>query len=340
MNRKKHYSNSTDLKRFILIFLSLILYVNCTAQLINTKPKDISLGPISFNSAAVKQNKIKSLLVVVVDKPDGEVIIDRGHTQGYEFDTCGNVTRYYYTVFGVSHTEEVDVPAVYHHGKLIRHAGTRTITKYINDTIFVNVFYNKQNNVIAKRVQAGDYYDTYYYEYDSVGRIRKEMHCKETNASENKKEFKLGVQSILSSETFVYTSLTPTQLKKSCLNDVGREYKKAIINYDCKGNILSENYEFIVSWMRAETTYRYDVNNRLVDKIFISNESSDIKTQSLYEYNTNGAMLVEKKLKKDVLTDEINVLYDEKYNLPNSEVNRDHVNSSIGIVKFGYTFYN
>ncbi len=328
------------MKRFTLIFLSLILYVNCTAQLINTKPKDISLGPISFNPAAVKQNKIKSLLVVVVDKPDGEVIIDKGNTQGYEFDTCGNVTRYYYTVFNTRHFEDVDVPAVYRHGKLIRPAGTRTVAKYINDTIFVNVFYDKQNHVIAKRVQGGDYYDAYYYEYDSVGRIRKEMHSKETNASENKKEFKLGVQSILSSETFVYTALTPTQLKKSCLNDEGREYKKAIINYDDKGNILSENYEFIVSWMRAETTYKYDANNRLTDKIFISNESGDIKTQSLYEYNANGAMLIEKKLKKDVLTDEINILYDETFNLPNSEVNRDHINSSIGIVKFGYTFYN
>ena len=179
------------MKRFTLIFLSLILYVNCTAQLINTKPKDISLGPISFNPAAVKQNKIKSLLVVVVDKPDGEVIIDKGNTQGYEFDTCGNVTRYYYTVFNTRHFEDVDVPAVYRHGKLIRPAGTRTVAKYINDTIFVNVFYDKQNHVIAKRMQAGDYYDAYYYEYDSVGRIRKEMHSKETNASENKKELQV-----------------------------------------------------------------------------------------------------------------------------------------------------
>jgi hypothetical protein len=309
------------------------------AQLINTKPKDVALGPISFNSSAVKQNKIKSILVVLVDKPDGEAIVDKGNTQGYEFDTLGNVTRYYYTIFNLAHNEEVEVPAIYRRGKLIRPAGTRTITKYVNDTIFVNTFYDKEQRIISKRVQSGDYYDAYYYEYNAEGQIKKEMHCKETNISENKKEFKLGVQSILSSETFEYKVLSPTQIKKSCLNDEGREYKKAIINYDVKGNKLSENYEFIVSWMRAETNYKYDGTNRLIEKTFTSNESGDIKTESYYEYNSNGTLLGEKKLKNDVLTDEINYLYDEASNLPKSEVNRDHLNSSIGIVKFGYTFF-
>ncbi len=320
----------------LLVFVCL----HCHAQIINTKPSDISLGPINFNPSAIKQNKIKSILAVIVDKPDGEVIIDKGATQGYEFDSLGNVTRYYYTIFNLTQNVEIEVPEIIRHGKVIRHAGTRTITKYVNDTISVNVFYDQQNRIVSKRVHSGDYYDTYYYEYTTEGRIKKETHCKETNISENQKEFKLGVQSILSSETFEYTALTPTQLKKSCLNDEGREYKKAIINYDAKGNKLSENYEFIVSWMREETAYTYDENNRLTEKTFNSNESGNIKTESYYEYNSKGALLGEKKLKSDVLTDEINLLYDEAFNLPKSEVNRDHINSSIGIVKFGYAFYN
>ncbi len=318
----------------------MLLSINCTAQLIVNKPVDISPGPLNFNSSIIKKNKIKSILVVIVDKPDGEVIIDKGAAQGYEFDSLGNVTRYYYTIYNASHNEYVDYPALVRRGKVIRPAGTRTITKYINDTIFVNLFYDNQNRIVAKRVQAGDYYDTYYYEYNPENKIKKELHCKETNISENKKEFKLGVQSILSSETFEYTKLTPTQIKKSCLNDEGREYKKAIINYDARGNMISENYEFTISWMRSEIKYSYDSNNRLIEKTYTSNESGYIKTESYYDYHSSGALLGEKKMKNEVLTDEINYLYDEGFNFTKSEVNRDHINSSIGIVKFDYTFYN
>ena len=327
------------MKKIFLITAAIQCCLLCTAQLVNIKPGNIALGPVSFNAAAVKQNKIKHILVAIVDKPDGEVIIDKGNTQGYDFDTCGNVIRYYYTILNTTQNEEKEVPALLRRGKIIRPASTRTVTQYLNDTIAATIFYDRQNRVITKRVCTGDFYDAYYYEYDSAGNIKKELHCKETNTSENKKEFKLGVQTVLSSETFEYKRLTATQVKKMCLNDEGRAYKKGIINYDAKGNMLSENYEFIVSWMRAESSYKYNDKNQLTEKTYTSNESGIIKTESYYEYNTNGALLGEKKLKNEKLTDEINFLYDEAFVLPKSEVNRDHVNASIGIVKFGYTFY-
>ncbi len=275
----------------------------------------------------------------MVDKPDGQVIIDKGATQGYEFDSEGKLTRYYYTILNKIDAQEVAVPAVKKHGHIIRAATTEMIAKYVNDTVFATVFYDTQNHIIAKRVRTGDYYEAFYYEYDEQGRIKKEMHCRETNVSENKNEFKLGVQNVLSSETFVYTALTATQIKKQCFNDEGREYKKAIINYDARGNKLSENYEFIVSWMRQEKTYQYDNNNCLLERTFISNESGDLKEYSVFENNPNGILLSEKKFKNDVLLNEISYLYDETFTLVRSQVNRDHKNASIGIVKYGYTFY-
>lgn len=328
------------MRTFVLLLLSVLFSTLSSAQLIVNKPKDISAGQLTFNPTLIKQNKIKSILMVIVDKPDGEVIVDKGNTQGYEFDTLGNVTRYYYTIFSLAQTEEKEVPALVRHGRVIRPAGTRTVTRYVNDTIFVNLFHDNQNRIISKRIQSGDYYDTYYYEYNADGRLSKELHCKETNVSENKKEFKLGVQNVLSSETFEYAVQTPTQIKKSCLNDEGRVYKKAIINYDDRGNKLSENYEFIVSWMREESSYKYDDKNRLIEKTFTSNANGIVKTESYYEYSPNGALIGEKKIKQDVVTDEINILYDPAFNLPQSEANRDHQNASIGIVKFGYSFYN
>lgn len=274
-----------------------------------------------------------------MDKPDGEVIIDKGAAQGYEFDTQGRLSRYYYTILSTTQKEEVDVPAVKRKGRIIRPATTRTVTRYINDTIFANVYYDQQSRIILKRVCTGDYYDAYYYEYNEAGQIKQEMHFKETNISENKNEFTLGVQKLLSTETFEYTILTPTQIKKRCLNDEGREYKKAIINYDEKGNKLFENYEFIVSWMRQERTYQYDITGKLIEQTYSSNESGEIKEYSVYKYDPAGILLEEKKFKNDVLLQEISYLYDETNTIVKSRISRDHKNASIGIVKYSYMFY-
>jgi hypothetical protein len=322
-----------------IFFIFLLLFIDCKAQIINNKPVDIYAGPINFNPDVIKQNKIKSIVMDIVDKPDGAVIIDKNAAQGYEFDNNGRLTRYYYTILNKTETHEVNVPEIKRHGRVIRPATTDDVTKYINDTIFVNIFYDDHNRIIAKRMRTEDYYDAFYYEYNDQGQIKKEMHCKETNVSENKNEFKLGVQKILSTETFVYTMLTPTQLKKQCLNDEGREYKKAIINYDDKGSQLSENYEFIVTWMREENTYIYNADKQLLEYTFTNNESGELKKRSVFEYNKNGMLLTEKKFKNNVLTDEINYLYDETNTFIKSEVNRDYINASIGIVKCDYTFY-
>ncbi len=300
---------------------------------------DVAVGPVHFNPDIIKKNKIRSIAITIVDKPDGTVIIDKGESKGYEFDDAGYVTRYYYTVLNKIQTEEVEVPAIKKRGKIVRPAGKRLVTKYINDTIFVNVFYDDQKRLVGKRVRAGDYYDAYYYEYNEQNQIRKELHCKETNISENKKEFKMGVQTLLSVETFEYLQLTATQIKKRCLNDEGREYKKAIINYDSKGNKLSENYEFMVSWMRQEKAWQYDDNGKLVKQSIVSNEGGDVNEYSIYEYVKNGVLLTEHKFKNNQLTEEINYMYDEGNVLIKSEVNRDHKNASIDIVKYAYTFY-
>ena len=327
------------MKKYLITHLFLFLISCCTAQLINNKPVDIPTGSINFNAELIQKNRIKSIAIVMVDKPDGNIIIDKGAGKGYEFNEKGNVTRYYYTVLIKTKLEEIEVPAIRKKGRVIRQAQTLTATRYINDTVFMNIYYDNNNRIITKRTKAGDYYDTYYYEYNGPGQIIKEMHCKETNVSENKKEFKLGVQTVLSYESFEYTALTLNQIKKRCLNDEGREYKKAIINYDDYDNKLSESYEFIVSWMRQESTWQYDENRRLVKKTYVSNESGELKEYSVFEYGKNGNLLTESKFRNDILTDDINYLYDETNTFIKSEVNRDHKNSTIGIVKYAYTFF-
>jgi hypothetical protein len=325
--------------RISFFILLLLLASTGQAQLISTKPVEIGAGPISFDPAVVKKNHIRSLYIVMVDKPDGAIIIDKGATQGFEFDAEGRVTRYYYTILSNIVKEEVEVPALKKKGRIIRPATTRLVNKYINDTIFTNVFYDAAGRVVGKRIRSGDYYDGFYYEYNEKGQLMKEMHCKETNISENKNEFRMGVQKVLSTETFSYEQLTPTQVKKVCYNDEGREYKKAILNYDAKGNLLSESYDFIVSWMHQESSYEYNSAGRLSRRIYKSNESGEMKEESTYEYDAKGLLLSEKKLKDKVVLNEISYLFDDSTHLVKSSINRDFKNASIGIVKYAYTYY-
>lgn len=322
-----------------MILLFLILILDSSAQLIQVIPSDIPLGPINFNPEYIRQNRVKTITLDIVDKPDGDVIVDKDAIQGYEFDTLGRVVRYYYTILSKTETQEMVVPPIIKRGKVVRAGATKTISRFVNDTIFTNVFYNNQNQIISKRVRTGDFYGAYYYEYNDKNQLKKAIHFKETNVSENKRNFILGVQTVLSSERFEYTVLTPTQIKKSCLNDEGREYKKAIINYDARGNKISESYEFIVAWMRQESNYVYDENNRLINKMFRSNENGEEKSYSLFKYGDKNTLQTEQKYKNDQLVNEISYLYDGANVLVKSHVNRDFKNASIGIVKYSYTFY-
>jgi hypothetical protein len=327
------------LKKQFLTYLFLFAILHCSAQLISTEPVEISTGPIQFNPDIIKKNKVKTIVLDIVDKPDGKIIVDKDATQGFEFDEKGRVVRYYYTILNRTQATEVDVPALKKRGKVIRPATTKTVMKFINDTIFTNVFYDNLDRVILKRSRSGDYYDAYYYEYNDQGKIRKEMHCRETNISENKNVFKMGVQTVLSSETFTYENLTPTQVKKKCMNDEGREYKKAIINYDAKGNKLSESYDFIVSWMHQEGLYEYNSNGYLSRRILKSNESGELKQESTFEYDANGHLITEKKIQDTIVINEVSYLFDDFTKLVKSHIDRDFKNASIGIVKYAYTFY-
>lgn len=325
----------------IVFRYSFLLFSTCNAfaQLINLNPIEVSNSDIYFNSEIIKINKVKSISISIMDKPDGDVIIDKGESRGYEFNQEGYVNRYYYTFLKKTELKEIEIPAIKKKGKTIRPASTRSVIKYINDTVFINVFYDSLMRVLVKRTNIGDYYDAYYYEYDKEGKLKKEVHCKETNISETKKDFILGVQSILSSETFEYEKLTATQYKKRCLNDEGREYKKGIVNYDKTGKKISEYYEFMVSWMRQEKNYTYDELGRLIKQSNISNDSGEKNEHFIYEYSKDGKLLSKIQFNGTTLVYETNYMYDDNTGLIKSEVNRNHKENGIDIVKYSYTFY-
>jgi hypothetical protein len=320
--------------------LLLLLPSLATAQLILNKPQDTPLTELMFDPAAIKAARISSIKADLAMKPDNKVIDDKGLVQYHEFDSLGRLTRYSYTIINGTTTREIQVPALYRKGRVVRKGYTRTESTYRYDTISTNFYYDTSNRLIIKRTSTGDIYNAAYYTYDiKDGNIIKEVRCKETNTSENRNEFRLGVQTVTSLETFEYEKPAPTQVKKKCFNDEGRIYRQVIVNYDAKGNKTDEYSEYVVTWMNASSAWEYNDKGWLVEKNFTTNATGSEKESSVYEYDAKGNLTAEKRFKNDMQINEIGYLYDENGVLLRSQVNRDIPNKQIGIIKYSYGFY-
>lgn len=325
---------------YTLLFLLFLYPAGMRAQIILTKPQELTLTEMEFDPVIIKANRIRSIKADLANKPDNKMIDDKGLIQYHEFDSLGRLTRYYYTIVSGTITREIEVPALYRRGRVIRKAYTKTESTYRYDTISTSFYYDSKSRVNIRRSNSGDVYTAIYYTYDPADdNIIKEVRCKETNASENPGEFRLGVQTVTSLETFQYEKASPTQVKKKCFNDEGRIYRQVIINYDSKGNKLEEYSEYVVTWMNASSSWKYNEEGRLIEKSYSSNATGDMKISASYEYDAKGNLVAEKRFKNNEQTNEISYLYDENGKLLRSQVNRDIPNKQIGIIKYSYQFY-
>ena len=254
-----------------LLLLSPVAF----SQAINTSPSDVALPEPVFYKAYIKQNKIKIVRAGIVDKPDGEIIRDKGLAENFLFDEEGNLVRHYYNEITSLEKTEIEIPAVYSKkGRVIKKSSTKINYEYRYDTLGTEYVYTSNGYLRMKRVCIGDFFQTTYYEYFGEGLVSRQTLCKETNIAKKGEPFKLGVQTVLSDEKFEYEQLTSTQVKKKFLNDEGKPYKQGIINFSSQKPI-DESYEFIVGFIRSGITYKYDSNGRLADKITSDNSSGN-----------------------------------------------------------------
>jgi hypothetical protein len=328
-------TNSAILFFVILFFVSPIL----KAQIIMPQSAAIVVSEPAFNNAFIKINKIKTITASVADKPDGEIIRDKGLAQVYLFDTAGTLIHHYFNEITALEKTEIEIPAVYNtRGRVIKKSFTKTDFQYQYDTLGTEYAYTSTGYVIMKRTCTGDFYNTTYYEYFGDGFVSRQVVCKETNIAKPNDPFKLGVQTILSEENFQYENLTPSQLKKTFLNTEGKAYKQGIINTK-DGKVVDESYQFLTGFIRSAIYYRYDHNGRLTEKISTDNSSGTNSEKILYEYASDGNLNAEKRFKNGSSTEEIIYLYDDLKKFLISQASRNLTKASVKIIKYEYAFY-
>lgn len=349
-NGKYRRRFKSDLGLISLLFVFTLFHFPssiCHSQIIDPSPAAVSISEPHFNRTFIRQNKIKTITASVVDKPDGEIIRDKGLAQVYAFDTSGSLVRHYFNEITSLEKTETEIPAVYKRGRVIKKAHTKIDFQYQYDTLGTEYFYTSTGFLIMKRVCIGDFFHSTYYEYFGDGLVSRQTLCKETNIAKPGELFKLGVQTVLSEEKFEYEQMTPTQVKKKFLNDEGKPYKQGILNF-ANGKPVEESYQFVVGFIRSGVTYSYDAQSRLTEKLTTDNSSGITTEKVTYEYDEKGNVKTEKKYKNGIQTDEIVYLYEVSPSplgragvgpLLTSQIDRQLQKASIRILKYEYTFY-
>ena len=290
----------------------------------------------TFNSTHIKENKIKGITFEIIDKKDFQVAVDNGLIQQFDFDKEGRLIRYYYTEINKTLVKQFQKPPVYRKKKKISEGGTYFKNEIIFDTISYIFFYNEKNKVKLKRYNNKDWYESTYYDYDNDGNLTRELRCKETNVSGDPSVFQLGIQTIISEEKFIYEKTGSLQVKKKSLNDEGRVFKEAILNFTENGKISTIDENFTATWISQQTVFKYNEKNQLIEKKYSSDTNGSMSTTDIFEYDAKGNILTEYQYKNGVLVNELSYLFNEENQNVKSFLIRDHLSKSIRITKVEY----
>lgn len=319
--------------------LFILITTVCRAQLFVPVTDDPFAVPIRFSADSIRNHKIHSITSAYQYKPDGRIIDDKGLREYFEFDKVGRLTYYWRTRVRGMESKPVEHGAVYRRGKKTKEGWTEYKYAYAYDTAFIYTFYDSLSRVSSRRYCEGIYYHTWYYSYNEQGFVVSQIHCRETNSGTSHRDFKLGVQTIISQEDFSYEVYSSRQMKQNCLNDEGKVYKETMMSLDNEGRLIESREAYTAGGIRIVTTYAYDEPGRLSSWSYTSNAGDQLNEQTQYTYDSLGRIESVKRYKNTVLKDEFSYLYDGKAGMSYAYINRRHIELGIDIVKMQVEYY-
>lgn len=324
-----------------LFSIVLILFFwKATAQSVLVPTPNSAFAPLlEFNADFIKQNHVRTITFDIIDKKDFAVAEDKNLVNYYEFGTNGLLLRFYYTTVAKTIEKEFHAAPVYRRHRLVSGGQSYLRNEYLYDTVSTVYRYDSNNNLIMRRYNDGSYYETRYYSYDAKNRLTKEKRFKETNNSQNKTDFILGSQTLISEDSFQYVDISAVQYKQICLNSENRPYKEVIVNKDSAGRVLSTNEHYTVAWIVQNAEYKYE-NGILTQAEFKGNANGDVVMKSTYECDSANCIYTEKQYRNEVLQKEISYVTTRNSNFLNSFIMRDPNNKTMRIVKLYYSYYS
>ena len=322
---------------FVVSFI--FFSIAASAQLFVPVTDDPFAVPIRFSADSVREHKIHTITSAYQYKPDNRIIEDKGLREYFEFDRQGRIIYYWRTRVRGMEAKPIEHEAVIRRGRVVKQAWTEYKYDYAYDTAFIYTFYDSLSRVSTRRYCEGVYYHTWYYTYNEQGFVVTQIHCRETNTGTSHRDFKMGVQTVISREDFTYEVYSSTQMKQLCLNDEGKVYKETMMTLDKQGRLIENREAYTAGGIRIITTYSFDDIGRLTCWSYTSNSGDPLVEETKYTYDSLGRIESVKRFKNTVLKDEFSYLYEGNSMMSYAYINRRHIELGIDIVKMAVTYY-
>ena len=293
-----------------LLFLTIIFFVKLSVvgQMLDNSSGELFSEDPKFNSQFIKKNKVKSIKGYYSTKADYDRIRPTNNVYVYEFNEVGLLSKDYKT-----------------HKK---------------DTVVRAYEYNSKNQLTILRQSDQFGFHSYHYEYDTLGRLISKEYRRDVNITGSKIAFQLDKSLSVSTEEFTYVKTT-NHLKMNYFNSLGKLYKYAFFYTDNNGYLFREESQSINGNSRSETTYNYNENGFLKEKISEKEIGKKITTRIKFEYDHQNNVLAQHYYRNGVYKTEFQIVYNSATMLLNALLARDIETNVITILKFAdYTFYN
>jgi len=286
---------------FLLSILPLISY----SQIIDNSKSFVFNDDPFFNTAFIKNNKIKSIHGVISTKKELSAIKKTNLVVHFDFDVNGDLIKQY--------------------SSIKRHNKT--------DTTFTMYTYSQMGNLITKRTNDAHGFYSYNYEYDASNRLIRKTYCRDENANKNRNDFKLGKQYTIINESYSYTK-QKNKLLKNIFNNNGRIYEKHESVYDTLGYLKKLSKRLLINNKKSWTEYEYNEKGLLKS---VANFKSDLDSpvsKFTYRYDEHGNLAYVDEYKNGVHVTHKELLYESATFLLKTILIQDVSTNFIKIIKF------
>ncbi len=296
-----------------LVLLTVVFVMSCGdvfCQFVPFQDEDAIITP-SFNTGVIRAERISKINMHFFSKPDGYPIKDEGFIRQYVFDTAG---------------------------RLIESVSMGERNSISNAGVNCRYYYDASGNVVIKRSQVEDFYDTWYYTWNKEHLVQRETHVHETGELTEEGVYKIISQQIISTDSFAYIAY-PKQLQQYAYNEDKQYFRKTITQYDDNKRFLSRDCRYAMGSLYEQITIQYDSLGRIAGYTNTGNTNGETSHTAKIEYNGRGEIEKREIWKEGKEQHQIEYMHDNETGLISNELDRENDKALITIIRFSYEMY-
>jgi len=292
-------------------FSILLLAANLvSAQALVVLPGTDDPNALHFNERFIARNHVASIVGQQLIKRDNRPMQEQKEKYLYRFDEQGR-TIYSNNSFGQPGSGR--------------------------DTASVIYTYNDQGQV-TRRLRndlAGHF--AYTIERDSAGRTVRETYTRIENLGTDRYTLVPGATTEISDEHYTYTTVNDTTWRKRYLNNLNLPYREQTFVSDRRGYLLHIEDRYVITERRSRTTFSYDQNGRLAERVEQPDMDRPRKLRNLWHYDAAGNVISGELWHDERQVNQLEYLYEESSMLLKARLTKDMETGQINVVRYHTT---